>query len=88
MNLHPIGEPGETIIDAGDTWAAALRAMSAEQLLRLGAHQVVYLRSGKLDGDQIFVLYGADGTPLVTVGTVESAVEVAAEHGLGFVTVH
>lgn len=88
MNLHPIGDPGETIIDAGDTTASALRTMSAEQLLRLGAHQVVYLRSGKLNGGPVFVLYGADGTPLVSVDTVESAVEVAAEHGLGFVAVH
>ena len=88
MNLHPIGEPGEMIIDAGDTRTVALRTMSTEQLLRLGAHQVVYLRSGKLKDELVFVLYGADGIPLVTVDTVESAVEVATEHGLGFVTVH
>jgi hypothetical protein len=34
------------------------------------------------------MLYGADGTPLVMVDTVEAAVEMVAENGLGFVAVH
>jgi hypothetical protein len=34
------------------------------------------------------LLYGADGTRLVTVDTVDTAVEMVAEQGLGFVAVH
>jgi hypothetical protein len=34
------------------------------------------------------VLYGADGVPLVTVDDIETVVEIAAEHGLAFVSVH
>ena len=41
-----------------------------------------------LDGELAFMLYGADGVPLVTVDTVDAAVEMVAEHGLGFVAVH
>ena len=86
MNLPQIGKPGAAPI--GDTRTAALREMSVEQLLCLGTRQVVYLKSGLLDGEQVFVLYGADGSPIVTVEAVETAVEMTAELGLDFVTVH
>jgi hypothetical protein len=46
------------------------------------------LRTGIRDGEQAFVLYRADGTPLVVVDDVETAVEMAATHGLGIVTIH
>ena len=88
MDMHPIAGPGETRVDAGDRRAATLRQMTAEQLLQLGAHQVVYLRGGMCDGEMLFVLYGADGMPLVTADDVETAVEMAAERGLNFVPVH
>jgi hypothetical protein len=88
MNLHPMGQPGETIIAADDQKSYALRHITLEQLLHLGTRQVVYMRTGMRDGEQAFVLYRADGTPLVVVDDVATAMEVAATHGLGFVTVH
>ena len=45
MNLHPIGDDGR----AENRRIAALRQMTAEQLLHLGARQVVYLRGGMCD---------------------------------------
>jgi hypothetical protein len=62
--------------------------MTAEQLLGLGTRQVVYLRAGSCDGARLFVLYGADGMPLVTVDDIETAVEIAAARGLEFIAVH
>jgi hypothetical protein len=88
MNMHPKSEPGEMMIGAGYQTIAALRQMTAEQLLHLGARQVVYLKAGMHGGEPAFLLYGADGTPLVMVDTVEAAVEMVAEYGLGFVAVH
>jgi hypothetical protein len=88
MNLHPMGQPSETIIAADDQKSYALRHITLEQLLHLGTRQVVYMRTGMRDGEQAFVLYRADGTPLVVVDDVATAMEVAATHGLGFVTVH
>jgi hypothetical protein len=88
MNMHPIDEPGKTMIDAGDQTTAVLRHITAEQLLHLGTRQVVYLKSGLRDGEPVFVVYGADGIPLVMVDNVATAVEMVTEHGLGFVTVH
>ena len=35
-----------------------------------------------------FVLFRADGAPLALTDTVETAVEMAAEHGLAFIAIH
>ena len=51
MNMHPIDEPDQTMIDAGDQTTAVLRQITAEQLLHLGTRQVVYLKSGMRDGE-------------------------------------
>ena len=83
MSTHPIGE-----IAGGDPRTTALRQMTPDQLLHLGTRQVVYLRSGMCDGELAFVLHRADGAPLVMTGDVETAIEIAAKHGLAFVTVH
>jgi len=88
MNVHPIGEPGAITISAGDQTIAALRRITVEQLLHLGKRQVVYLKSGLHDGEPAFVVYGADGIPLVVVDDVATAVEMLTGHGLGIVTVH
>jgi hypothetical protein len=88
MNMHPMGDPGETLTDSRDQTIAALRHITAEQLRHLGACQVVYLKAGTCDGEQAFAVFGADGTPLVVVDAVEAAVEIVTEHGLSFVAVH
>ena len=88
MNMHPMGDPGETLTDSRDRMVAALRQITAEQLRHLGTHQVVYLKAGTCDGEQAFAVFGADGTPLVVVDAIETAVAMVAKHGLGFVTVH
>jgi hypothetical protein len=40
------------------------------------------------DGEMAFVLYRADWIPLVAVDDVETAMELAAESGLRFATIH
>jgi hypothetical protein len=71
-----------------DLRAAALRQMSSEELRSLGTRQVVYLRSGMRNGELAFVVYSADGTPLIVVDAVETALEMVSEQGLGFVAIH
>lgn len=88
MTLHRTDEPVETTIDGGIEPVVTPHLMTAEQLRRLGECRVVYLKAGIHDGELAFVLYGAAGTPLVVVDTVEDAVEMAAERGLDFITVH
>ena len=62
--------------------------MTIEQLLQLGTRQVVYLKAGMHDGEMAFVLYRADGIPLVAVDDMETAAEMVAENGLRFATIH
>ena len=88
MNMHPMGEPGEIMIDAGDLTTTTLRKMTIEQLRHLGARQVVYLKAGTCDGEQAFVVFGADGTLLVVVDNIETATAMVPRHGLDFVTLH
>jgi hypothetical protein len=87
-DTHPSTESSDARHNAGDRRTAALRHTTAEELLHLGTHQVAYLKVGMRDGEMRFVLYGADGAPLVMAEDVETAVEMAAERGLGFVSVH
>jgi hypothetical protein len=75
-------------IDAEGCTTATLRHITTEQLLHLGARQVVYLRSGMRDGELTFILYSADGTSLVIFDSLEEAARLVAENGLSFASVH
>jgi hypothetical protein len=66
----------------------ALRRMTPEQLLYFGTSQMVYLKVGTYDGEQAYVIYGADGMPLEAVGAIEDVWDRIAERGLSLVTVH
>ena len=87
MNMQSTGEISEKVGVARDQ-RAALRQMSTEQLRQLGLRQMAYLKYGRRNGQPVFLLYGADGTELITANTVDTALEIAVEHGLDFVTVH
>lgn len=87
MNMRLIGAGGEKIGSASRA-ATALRGMSSEQFRHLGLNQVAYVRVRLRDGDLFFLIHGADGVPVATVEDLEGAVEIAAEQGLDFVTVH
>jgi hypothetical protein len=88
MNMHPMSDPGETLTDARDQEIATLRRITAEQLRHLGARQVVYLKAGTCDGEQAFLVFGADGALLVVVDNLETAAMMVARHGIDFVTLH
>ena len=61
---------------------AHARRMTSEQLLDLGMNQVVYLKSGICEGKMLFVLFGANGTPVIAADNVDAAVETAIRQGL------
>jgi hypothetical protein len=71
-----------------DSGTHTLRQMTAEQLLQLGRHHVVYLKSGMRGGMRIFMLYGANGSPLMAFDTVAEAVETVDANGFSFAAVH
>jgi hypothetical protein len=75
-------------LDLIDGTRYARQPMTEVQLRYLGTRQVAYLKVGFVDGEQAFVIYGADGTPLDVVDTMETAVDVVFQNGLSFVTIH
>lgn len=77
-----------TIDDHAAVSTTALRRMTSEQLRHLGTQRMVYLKAGTCDGELSFVLFDADGTPLVMVDSFEQAIEMAEANGFQFVTVH
>ncbi len=87
MTMHPIGGSSEQFGPEAER-AAALRKITAEQLLYLGTSQLVYLKSGMCNGKQVFLLYGAHGIPLKMVDAADAAAVMAAERGLELVAVH
>ena len=84
MEMHPQNDIDGRARDS----KSVLRWMTSEQLLDLGMHQVVYLKSGICEGKMLFVLFGANGTPVIAADNVDAAVETAIEQGLSFVAVH
>jgi len=89
-SLAPHNLPAGKMIlcDTGDQRTAELRRMTEEQLLRLGTRQVVYLQAGTCEGEMVFVIYSADGNPIVMDEDLETAMETVAEQGLIIVAVH
>jgi hypothetical protein len=87
MEMHSLNEANSKASVIRDS-RSVLRRMTREQLLHLGMSQVVYLKSGMCDGRMLFVLFGADGTPVVVAHDVDAAVQTAVEQGLNFVAVH
>jgi hypothetical protein len=79
---------GEMICDAGDLIPGPQHQMSAEQLQQLGTRQVVYLSAGTCDDEMVFLIHGADGTPIVMVEDLKTAMAMVAQHGLVVVAVH
>jgi hypothetical protein len=62
--------------------------MTSAQLRRLGMPWLVYLRSGKINGEVAYAIHAADGTPMAVVEDVEVALDLASANNMTFVTVH
>ena len=86
MNIEAIDQSAE--IDTVDQKIAALRQMTAEQLLCLGKRQVAYLKVGLREDGLVFVLCGADGGLIEMSDNIEEAAEMAARSGLELISVH
>lgn len=67
---------------------ANVRHLTPAQLLELGIAQLVYLRQGTVDGEAAYAIHAADGSAVAVVEDIELAIELVAEHGLIFATVH
>jgi hypothetical protein len=68
--------------------AAEARRMTSGELRQLGVSRLVYLRAGTVNGETAYAIHAADGTTVGIVDAIDLAIELVAEHGMTFVTVH
>ena len=78
----------QAMIEQEGEFALDARHMTPNQLRDLGVSYVVYLREGMVDGHPAYAIHAADGTAMAIVEDIDLAVELVAEHGMAFVTVH
>jgi hypothetical protein len=83
MSIHST-DTASVVVDQ----RTALRSMTTEQLRYFGAQRMVYVRCGTRDGEPVFALFGADGTRLSVVDSLDAAVALAVDNSLEFITVH
>lgn len=70
----------ETSPVADENLPADLRRITGSQLLSLGMTQFAYVRSVVHDGEHLFAIHAADGTPMAVAEDEESAMDAILEH--------
>lgn len=88
MHDAAIEEIAEVVACDGTDLAAEARLMTSGQLRQLGLSRLVYLRAGTMNGEAAYAIHGADGTAVAIVEDIGLAIELVAEQGMAFVTVH
>ncbi len=66
----------------------ALRALSAGGLARLGLGAIAYIRPVTVDGQPVFAVHAADGTPIAIAARLTLAQSVALQNDLQPLSVH
>jgi len=86
MNTNPandakaVGTGGDVVVD--------IRALSVDQLARLGLAEIAYVKPVVLNGVSGFAIHAADGTPMAVAGDREVAVAAILQHEMHPVSVH
>jgi hypothetical protein len=60
----------------------ALRGISTDELRSFGVNHIAYIKPSSVLGNRVFTICGADGTPLVALDTLDSALTVARQNDL------
>lgn len=65
-----------------------LRNISAQDFLNFGLHEVAYVRPVQQQGQLLWSLHAADGTPLAVQSTAHLAAVLARQNGMEPVTLN
>ena len=68
--------------------STVLREISAQDFLNFGIHDVAYVNDVMVDGENTFVIHAADGTPLSTAESHDSALVTIRQNDLEAVSIH
>lgn len=71
-----------------DLAETVLKSISSQDFLEFGVQHVAYVRPVMIQGERIFAIHAADGTPLSVSESFESAIMAVRENDMEPVTVH
>jgi hypothetical protein len=86
MNTNPANDAHS--VETGGDVVVDVRALSVDQLARLGLAQIAYVKPVVLNGVSGFAIHAADGTPMAVAGDREVAVAAILQHEMHPVSVH
>jgi hypothetical protein len=86
MNTNPANDA--QAVETGGDVVVDIRALSVDQLARLGLTEIAYVKPVVLNGVSGFAIHAADGTPMAVAGDREVAVAAILQHEMHPVSVH
>jgi len=86
MNTNPANDA--KAVETGGDVVVDIRALSVDQLARLGLTEIAYVKPVVLNGVSGFAIHAADGTPMAVAGDREVAVAAILQHEMHPVSVH
>jgi hypothetical protein len=67
---------------------ADVRHLTDTQLLSLGVSRVAYIKAVVIEGEDVFAIHAADGTPMALTEDQETAIEAILQHEMVPALVH
>lgn len=64
------------------------RTQSLEDLVRLGLEDTAYIKPMMFEGQRIYIVHAADGTPLMMAPAYEVALAAVRQHDMEPVSIH
>lgn len=65
-----------------------LKEISPQDFLNFGMHDIAYVNDVVVDGENTFVIHAADGTPLSTAESFDSALVTIRQNDLEAASIH
>lgn len=66
----------------------AVRELSAQDFLLLGVNDLAYVKPGKVDGKDAFIVFSADGTQMAAMADRDVAFAAVRQNGMEALSVH
>jgi len=73
---------------AGEVMPTDIRRLSDKELRELGMSKLAYVKTVMMDGELMFAIHAADGTPMAVAGDEETAMDAIIEHEMIPALVH
>lgn len=80
MNDHDINDKTKLIAAKEDENIIDVRNLTEGQLKALGVSQMAYVKIVMINGEQVFAIHAADGTPMAVADNVKTAFAAIVQH--------